>query len=181
MKTAQGTRLSGSKKSKKTSRRRHAEWNGELVYVFKGVSMLCSVNSDVYDGDGLKAALDQLDVIAREIWIDKTYVDFEGTKFKKTFLLEGGWNELRDLVKATDYGADCTRTQTANMDAAFRAMIIGYVDMAFAELGWDVENMAFDVAENAKFRVEYHKDVGEEWRNYVGPWQAWRKPGAGRS
>ena len=109
MKATQSTRLSGSKRSKKSGRRRHAEWNGELVYVFKRVSMLCSVNSDVYNDNDLKTALDQLDVIAREIWIDKTYVDFEGTKFKKTFLLEGGWNELRDLVKATDYGASCTR------------------------------------------------------------------------
>lgn len=173
MKATSKTRLSGSKKRRKGVRR--TKWDGELVYVFKGVSMLCSVNSEVYDDDDLKKALDQLNIVADEIWIDKTYVDFEGTKFRKTFLLEGGWNELRDLVKATDYGANCTKTQAASMNAAFRAMIVGYVDMAFTELGWDVENMVFDVTEGAKFRVEYHMDVGEEWRNYVGPWQTWQK------
>lgn len=36
--------------------------------------------------------------LSREMWIDKSYVEFKENKHEDTFMLEAGWNELCALV-----------------------------------------------------------------------------------
>jgi hypothetical protein len=43
-------------------------------------------------------AWENLQHMAKEIWIDKTYVKFKGNKYKNTFLREDGWNLLVSYV-----------------------------------------------------------------------------------
>lgn len=151
-----------------------AKWDGEFVYAFKYVCVDCSLNPEVYDDGDRKKAFEILKELSGEIWIDKTYVDFKGTRFEKTFLQEDGWNALKNLVVDTKFGKKCTKAQRAMMDKAYRQMIPGYLEMVFRDIGWDVDNMAFEVADRTGFQVEYHKDVAEEWKRYPGKWQTWK-------
>jgi len=163
-----------SEKRRKPARRKTANaWKGEIVYVFRHVCVDCSLNPDVYGEDEKQKALLILRELTKEIWIDKTYVEFKGTKFEKTFLLEEGWNALRDLVVDTDFGQKCTKRQRGMMDRTFRSMLPGYFEMMFADLGWDVDNMDFEIADDTPLDVEYMKDTAEEWKRYPGKWQAW--------
>jgi len=118
--------------------------------------------------------LSLLRTLTKEVWIDRTYVEFDGTKFEKTFLLEEGWNALRDLVVDTDFGKKCTKRQSNMMDHAFRSMLPGYFEMIFEDLGWDVDNIEFEIVEDAPIDVEYVKDTAEDWKRYPGKWQTWK-------
>jgi hypothetical protein len=149
------------------------KWDGEIVYAFKDVRIDFDMNPDVYGENDAEKISKTLTVVSKEIWIDKTYVDFKGTKFKKTFLLEDGWNSLRELVLDTDYGKRCTKYQRNIIDGVYREMIVEYIRMVFDDMGWDVENLAFSVDDKIPFKVEYYPDVAEEWKRYPGEWQTW--------
>ena len=149
------------------------KWNGEIVYVFKDVCVDFDMNPDVYGEQDVKKIAETLDALTEEIWIDKTYVDFKGTKFKKTFMSEDGWNALRELVLDTDYGKKCTKYQREAIDDAYREMLTEYIRMTFSDMGWDIENLAFFVDDKIPFKVEYYPDVAEEWKRYPGQWQTW--------
>lgn len=147
-------------------------WDGEIVYAFKGVPVRCNLNADAFSDEQVARAEDAVQQLSREIWIDKTYVDFEGTKFEKTFLTESGWNALKKLVMETGYGLAATKVQRFAMDEAFRCMAVAYMKLAFEDLGWDVDEMEF-YTDETDFDVEYYPDVAEEWRRYPGKWQTW--------
>ena len=128
----------------------------------------------MYDDGDKQDVLDILNQITQEIYIDKTYVAFDGTGFEKTFLIEPGWNALRDLVIETNYGRICTKAHEAVMRMAYRKMIEAYVAAVFADLGWDVDAMEFAV-EDDSFEAEIVDDVAEEWKRYPGRWQTWEE------
>lgn len=149
------------------------KWNGEIVYAFKDVRVNFDLNPNVYDEKDVKKVEDALEILSKEIWIDKTYVDFEGTKFEKTFMYESGWNALRELVLDTDYGRKCTKYQREIIDGAYKEMLVEYIRMVFDEMGWDTENMAFLIDDKKPFKVEYYPDTAREWERYPGKWQTW--------
>ena len=149
------------------------KWDGEIIYVFRDVCADFDLNPDVYGEQDAKKISEMLNVLTREIWIDKTYVDFKGTKFKKTFMYEDGWNALHELILDTDYGKKCTKYQRETIDGAYRKILIEYIRMVFNDMGWDTENLAFYIDDKTSFNVEYYPDVAEEWKRYKGEWQTW--------
>ena len=60
-------------------------------------------NIGIEDRDKIKRILD---ICSKEISIDKSYVQFNGTKYKKTFIREYGWNTLIYYLIATNMGKD---------------------------------------------------------------------------
>lgn len=63
-------------------------------------------------------------MLSREIVIDKTYVDYKGTKYEKTFMYEDGWNSLCELVMKTKFGKKATRDEDARLRESYKAMIV---------------------------------------------------------
>lgn len=156
----------------KASSRAAAGWRGEIMYVFKDVPVKC-VFADGFPQRLRPDALRCAEIASREMLIDKTYVDFEGTKFKKTFLTEKGWNALQKLIKSTRYGKTASPAENAALGEAFRQMAAEYVRHVMRDAGWDVDLMEAYVEKDAAFVVEYWPDTAEEWRRYPGEWQTW--------
>ena len=67
-----------------------AEPGDDLVFVFSGfkLNMNFFYKDEKFDEDSARETLLSM---SKEIWIDKTYVDFEGTKFGNVFLKKEGW------------------------------------------------------------------------------------------
>ena len=159
-------------RKEKRGKARKNGWDGELVYVFLNAPVKCRFDRKSFSDEQAERALAEAESLSRKIWIDKTYVDFAGTKFEKTFLSEEGWNALRNLIKDTDYGNTADSAQRLALENCFRGMAVEYVRQAMQELGWDVDAMEI-YAEDDDFDVEYYPDVAEEWRRYPGKWQTW--------
>lgn len=82
--------------SKTTTSAFDPEWLGEparpgddLVFVFSEFQLEIDFLGGGLDED---AAREELLAMAEKICIDKTYVDFKGTKYRNVFLREEGWD-----------------------------------------------------------------------------------------
>lgn len=157
----------------KLKKKKVEEEKFELLFIFKYVCVNCEMNDEL-DEETQAQVNNALKLLTKEIHIDKSYVDFEGTKYKKTFLREDGWKELCDLVFKTKFGNKCKKDDNDRMLEAYRSIIVCYLYQALSDLGFDIENIYLEIADRSKFMVEFHKDVCEEWKTYVGPWQNWK-------
>lgn len=110
--------------------------------------------------------------MASEIWIDKTYVNFEGTKYKSAFLKEEGWNELLRFVWKAKRGRGGIAAK-AILRQAFEQMIEGYMEHVAGLLGYDESKIQFTVDPDSEIKVWLVKDTAAEWLTYPGPWQDW--------
>ena len=156
----------------KPKKKKAEEEKFELLFIFKYVCVNYEMNDEL-DEETQARVNNALKLLTKEIYIDKTYVDFKGTKYKKTFLREDGWKELCDLVFKTKFGNKCKKDDNDRMLEAYSSIIVCYLYQALSDLGFDVENIHLEIADQSRFMVEFHKDVCEEWKTYVGPWQSW--------
>lgn len=142
----------------------------DLVFVFSGFALemeFLDRNEDLDEDSARK----ELASMAEEIHIDKTYVAFDGTKYRNTFLREEGWNQLCDLVwkaKKRKNVADHVALRQA-----FEAMIVAYMEHVAELLGYDPQKIDFWVNPDSDIRLRLVKDVAKEWKTYPGRWQDW--------
>lgn len=146
----------------------------DLTFVFRGVKVSCSLDPGKFPPDAMKRVQASLAVVTAEIRIDRTYVDYPGTKYTKTFLVNEGWEALCRLVAETGYGRRASRVQEAVMMEAYRKMIACYCAQVMSDAGYDVSGMVFSVPETSRFEVEYLDSSGRKWE-FPGRWQTWGK------
>lgn len=145
----------------------------DIDIVMEDVPIKCVVNGDVYSEQDANEIDDIISVFSREIRIDKTYVDFKGTKYEKTFLTEDGWNDFLKLIhKRID-------KRESKKDAAVIAKTCGliavkYIETCISEYGYDVSEIKLSIPEKAEFKLTFAEPSGE-WKRYPGKWQTWKK------
>lgn len=146
-----------------------AEPGDDLVFVFSGFGLNVNFLSEDpgFDRDQAKRDLLQM---AEEIRIDKTYVSFEGTRYKNVFLREDGWNTLSKYIWQTDCKSPGMR---AVMRKAFESMITAYMEHVADLLGYDSAYIDFQVDPDSDIKLKLVKDTAREWERYPGPWQDW--------
>lgn len=142
-----------------------------LVFVFTNASVTCNLNQDVFSREDATKIREILKSLTKEIHIDRTYVSFQGSKFKKTFLQESGWNALCETLVETDFGRKASAMEKAVWLEAYKMMIAAYIKHIFEDLNYDVDNMEFKVAADSKLSVKYYRDQAKEWKRYRGTWQ----------
>lgn len=142
----------------------------DLVLVFSGFT-LCMEFLDYDDGFDERKAAQELEDMAREIWIDKTYVNFEGTKYKNVFLKEEGWNELMSFIWKTKRAR--SETDHLVLRKAFESMIVAYMEHVAYLLGYEPGQIEFWVHPDSNIEMRMYKDVAKEWQRYPGQWQDW--------
>ena len=146
--------------------------NVDLLFTFKYVCIACHVHDSVpeEEQEEIKNAVKHL---SREMWIDKSYVEFKENKHEDTFMLEDGWNELCALVIQTKCGQNATKQQNAMMQESFNLMILCYAYLFLENLGYDTDDIVLEIAPNGKYMIEYEEDTIQEWKHYPGKWQTW--------
>lgn len=154
-------------------KRQSKDEKSDLLFNFKYVCINYEMCDDAIDKETQKRIANALKVLTKEICIDKSYVDFAGTKYEKAFLREDGWNELCDLVFKTKFGTKCSYADNELLVDAYKSMIVCYLYQTLSDLGFDIDNIRLEVADNAKFMVKIDKDTFKEWKHYPGKWQTW--------
>lgn len=144
----------------------------DLIFTFKYAKVEVDVDPDVYSDEDLVLIQQQVDMLSKEINVDKTYVDYKGTKYEKTFMYEDGWKQLCKLAEKTKYGKNATKAQNEKLADSYRAMIIQYVFLALEDLGYDTSAICLRIVPKTSFMVEIYAD-NIKHDNYPGKWQTW--------
>lgn len=142
----------------------------DYIFTFGHPDVKCTMDSQTYSEKDRKDFHGYLASATREICIDKTYVDFKGTRYKKTFMSEEGWNKLCEFIKDTG-GKNLTRTQRAELVDTYRIMIACYLYQLFHDLGYDERGLYIEIGK--KFSVKVEEDTVREWERYPGDWRTW--------
>jgi hypothetical protein len=113
-------------------------------------------------------AWENLQHMAKEIWIDKTYVKFKGNKYKNTFLREDGWNLLLSYVWKTNKKNNIM--DQIILRKAFESMILAYMDHILNLFNYDPNLIEFQINPNSYINIRILKDIAKEWKIYPGCW-----------
>lgn len=143
----------------------------DLLLIFKYAKIYVDANPAVFDKQQQLMIRSIANQSAKEVYIDKTYVSYKDTKYEKTFISEEGWNELSELIRATNYGKNATNDQNQLMQDSYKAILVQYVYQFLDDLGYDISNIFIDILENTKFMVQIYES--EQSDNYPGKWQTW--------
>ena len=68
--------------------------DSDLIFVFERCAMHVSCNEEVFSAEEIEYIKWCVTRLSQHIEIDKSYVEYEGTKFEKTFIAEHSWNDL---------------------------------------------------------------------------------------
>lgn len=88
---------------------------------------------------------------SREICIDKTYVEFTGTKYDKTFITEDGWKSLCNVLDITNFGKVVDKQLNEAIQESYREMIVQYLYLFMSDLGYDTSKVIIDMPATSKF------------------------------
>lgn len=91
----------------------------EPLVVFRDVDMEIVINHDAFTKEQADEILDIVNIASKNIYIDKSYVAYEGTKYEKVFFKEDGWNEFKLLLLKTTYGSKCTKNQKSELSTVY--------------------------------------------------------------
>lgn len=158
---------------KKLRTRRKKDNNFELLVVFRNVDVNIIVDSDMYDEEESDKIVKIVEIASKNIYIDKSYVAYEGTKYEKTFFKEAGWNEFKKLLEKTGFGKKCTVRDKIEIGAVYAIMIQCYLYQFLEDFGYDSSGICIELEEGTKYNVEVYKDETTGWKGYPGKWQTW--------
>lgn len=128
---------------------------------------------DQHDGETKEELLALVDELKQSIWIDKTYVGFEGSKYSDAFLTEDGWKRLCELVVESDF---CTRLPPQGQEQlveAYSIMITCYLYGELCKRGIDYDHIDINVSRDDDIEAEIYVDEtpNDSWKDYSGTWQ----------
>ena len=152
----------------------------ELEYVFLGMKFDVEFLEGSFTDDEKKDILDFIDGMSRAIYIDKSYVDCKENKRKDTFMLESGWNSLREVILDTRF---CKYTYGMTEEVlvdAFTTMGRCYMYDCLSKKTDKFTQVNIEVKEDCEFEVVICKDVAHDYKNYLGKWQDWEFDDEGR-
>lgn len=148
--------------------------NVELEYIIRGIKFNIDFVDDVYTDDEEKDIVEFINSMSREIYIDKSYVDCKENKRRNTFIIETGWNSLKDLLFDSRFCRNLHQFGKDTVISAFLTLAVCYVYDCLAMKVDDPSTIHISVKNDAIFDVVVCKDTSNEWKNYIGPWQDWK-------
>lgn len=146
--------------------------NFDIVFEFKNAEFFVTVDPDMYNDIDLAEIEYIVNHMSKDIWIDKSYVDFPENKHKDVFLGLDGWENVCKLVRRTKYGKLSPKLADGILFEAFQLMMTAYMYDILEKFDYDISGINLDVL-NKGIETYFYKDGIQEWKHYPGPWQDW--------
>lgn len=143
----------------------------DMIFTFKYASPVVMPDLRALSKDEAEKIEQAIKFASKEICIDKTYVDFIGTKYDKTFITEDGWKGLCEILDLTDFGKDVDKKLNDAINESYREMIVQYLYLFIADLGYDPAKVVIDMPKKSKFMTTIQYDTHVD--TYPGKWQTW--------
>ena len=145
----------------------------EIEFIFIGAKINVSFEDGFFDDDEKKEIQEFVHSISKEIAIDKSYVECKQNKRKSTFLIEEGWNSLKDMLFDTEFGKYLDENNQNLLVDTYATIIKCYIYEYLSTEQYAVEHIGIEVDQSCKFIALICKDASNSWRNYPGKWQTW--------
>lgn len=147
----------------------------DLEYIFIGMHFDVEFEDGIFTDEEEQYFRDYISKVSQKIFIDKSYVEWSGNKRKDVFMLESGWNALKDLIVDSKYGQylDAMPNSKPVIIDAFATMGRCYVYELLAKITDKTQSINISVNSNCEFDVIICKDTTNDQKTYLGPWQDW--------
>ena len=145
----------------------------ELEYIFIGMKFNVEFLAGVFTDEEENDIRDFIDKMSKTICIDKTYVECSQNKRKNTFMLESGWNSLKDFIIDSRYCKYMHNQSEEIIVDAFATMGRCYMYECLALKTDKFSNVNITVQNDSEFEVVICKDESNDYKKYLGKWQEW--------
>ena len=145
----------------------------ELEFIIKNVSFDVAFEEGYFDHDEETEILDFISAMSKEMCIDKSYVECYGNKRKSTFLVEDGWNTLKDVILDSEYCKYLGQGANESLVEAFSTIARCYIYDCVSSITDKFQHIMITINPNCVFDVIICKDVSHDWKKYAGKWQDW--------
>lgn len=144
----------------------------ELEYVIVGAKAVVSFEEGYFDEDEQHEIEEYVEKLSKRIYIDRSYVDSKQNKRTSTFMVEDGWNAMRDALLDSEYGKYLHPNNYPRFIEAMVIMAQCYLYECLTLNGYDISHINISI-DNEPFDVIICKDRSNDWKNYAGKWQDW--------
>lgn len=145
----------------------------DLVFHFIDPKVEVELEEGWFDDDSEKEVLELIDNLKKSIWIDKTYVGFDDSKYSDVFLTEEGWTALCKMLVASGFGKNLHAAGQEQLAESYPIMVVCYLYGELIKRGWGYEHMSITPVEGSEIEAEIYVDETshDSWRDYHGTWQ----------
>lgn len=149
----------------------------ELEYIFIGMKFNVEFDddNDMFTEDEKNSIRALIEAMSSKIFIDKSYVEYSGNTRKDVFMLESGWNALKDLLVDSKYGQHLNSMPHAPevVIDAFATMGRCYMYECLAKVTDKTQSINISLDPKCVFDVILCKDMTHDQKHYIGRWQDW--------
>ena len=97
--------------------------------------------------------------MSKQIYVDKSYVDFPENRHCDVFLELEGWQIMCKLIKRTKYGKISVNSVDDILCETFKTILLAYMYSTLEKFGYDIENIQLDIINGNKLNVKFYKDT----------------------
>lgn len=145
----------------------------ELEFVIIGAKFDVEFEDGYFDEDEKKEILNFIESLSNTIPIDRSYVESNMNKRTSVFMLEDGWNSLRDMLIDTEYGKYLHPKNHEILVESFSIMAKCYLYECLSLKTEHISHINISIKTDP-FDVIICKDKSNDWKNYKGKWQDWK-------
>lgn len=133
-----------------------------IVLHIQNIDCDIDANPEVYSNKDIDRLTDIIDHMAKDIWIDKTYVSFGKNRFKDAFIVEDKWYDFVKLISISTIHKIDRRGQRAIKESLLTIASV-YLYQIAEKYGFDTENIDIQICGQSKIKSEIFKDDRTSW------------------
>lgn len=154
----------------------------DLVFHFIDPKVQVELEEGFFDKDSEREVLKTIENIKRSIWIDKTYVGFDDSKYSDVFLTVEGWEALCEMLFLSRFGRLLPSEAQERVVEAYTIMMLCYIYGELKKYGWSYEHIKISpkVSEDIDVEVYVDETSNDSYLDYKGRWQDIEDPEGAR-
>ena len=134
----------------------------DLIVSIRGIEFDIKIDESIYDEAAQEDIRHIVRHMSKEIWIDKTYVDFKGTRWPDAYMVEEKWNEFMKLVWDTNFGRNATDREESEITQCLVVMSATYLYLVLKNFDYDIDYIDLEF-KPCDFYSKYDIDTRKEW------------------
>ena len=154
----------------------------DLIFHFLDPKVEVELENGFFDKESEREVLQLIEDIKRSIWIDKTYVGFDDSKYSDVFLTVEGWKALCEMLLVSQFGKLLPVSAQENVVDAYTIMILCYIYSELKKYDIDFEHVKVKPKNSEDINVEIYVDEtsNDSYLDYKGRWQDIEDPEGAR-